>query len=523
MLTCTNMDRYVELYADSLYQAQVKAAGIFKAKKSYEVNVVLADEETPSKHHQQFVEKLVKILASGSQLDQPTINKLAEFYGITDQETVNKLIEAAKAQLPDPAEKRNSTKIFKTINIDTNEIDTFVKTITELANTGEKVNRAKVKEIAARTFTTDVDDRILRELVELAQMQFHKLYFDLDAAKHLHNLWQAYLGQPTFLYRDSNTSIMQQFSTPIYIGWIMSYWCRRQEYKSNVKVFEPSAGNGLLVAYFNKDNCWLNELDPVRNDILRYQGCKNVSMLDASRPFNYGREFDIVLTNPPFYATTAKQGPVIYAGTRIVSFDHICALRALDCLKDNGRAAIILDGVPGSKYTPGAYFDENGNYYGEHKNFMNYIYSHYKVHDVISLDGHKLYARQGQATNLRIVLIDGRLPKPDFTLYPPKYNPDIDYLVTTPKELYDRIMESPGRREADRFEFDNEEKLIGQLTTYFNQKNMDKFSDTKAKLEALGFRIKVDGKKLRIEHGKKPKTEFSQLILNEIRYFHSTN
>lgn len=37
--------RQLEVYADSSYQAQLKAAGQFKARKSYEVTVVLAEKD----------------------------------------------------------------------------------------------------------------------------------------------------------------------------------------------------------------------------------------------------------------------------------------------------------------------------------------------------------------------------------------------------------------------------------------------------------------------------------------------
>jgi hypothetical protein len=36
--------RQIEVYADSSYDAQQKAAAVFKARKSYEVTVVLAEK-----------------------------------------------------------------------------------------------------------------------------------------------------------------------------------------------------------------------------------------------------------------------------------------------------------------------------------------------------------------------------------------------------------------------------------------------------------------------------------------------
>ena len=37
--------RQIEVYAESSYQAQQKAAAIFKTKKSYEVTVVIAEKD----------------------------------------------------------------------------------------------------------------------------------------------------------------------------------------------------------------------------------------------------------------------------------------------------------------------------------------------------------------------------------------------------------------------------------------------------------------------------------------------
>ena len=40
---CLYKGKRLEVYADTVYQAQQKAAAQFKAKKSYEVNVTLAE------------------------------------------------------------------------------------------------------------------------------------------------------------------------------------------------------------------------------------------------------------------------------------------------------------------------------------------------------------------------------------------------------------------------------------------------------------------------------------------------
>ena len=51
---CFWRDKQIEVHADSSYAAQLKAAAILKAKKSYEITVVLAEKaEAPVTHQPQ--------------------------------------------------------------------------------------------------------------------------------------------------------------------------------------------------------------------------------------------------------------------------------------------------------------------------------------------------------------------------------------------------------------------------------------------------------------------------------------
>jgi hypothetical protein len=93
--------------------------------------------------------------------------------------------------------------------------------------------------------------------------------------------------------------MMQQYSTPAPIGYLMGLYCGIN--KKGVKYFEPSAGNGLLTTAGYLDDGTLNELDETRNEDLHYLGFKNITNLDASQPFpQYEKSFDAVITNPPF-------------------------------------------------------------------------------------------------------------------------------------------------------------------------------------------------------------------------------
>jgi len=81
------------------------------------------------------------------------------------------------------------------------------------------------------------------------------------------------------------------------------------------------------------------------------------------------------------------------------------ALRALDTMKDNGRAAIIIGG-----HTE---YDKEGRITaGKNRIFFVYLYKHYNVMDVINISGSHLYSRQGTSFNVRLILIDGRKETP---------------------------------------------------------------------------------------------------------------
>jgi hypothetical protein len=128
-----------------------------------------------------------------------------------------------------------------------------------------------------------------------------------------------------------------------------------------------------------------------------------LTKVDATLPFiDYYKKFDGVLTNPPF-GTLIEE--IDYDGFKIKSLEQLMSLRTLDTMKDDGKAVIIIGG-----HTK---WDENGRIQaGKNRLYFNYLYSHYNVTDVILIDGHKLYSRQGTSFDVRMILIDGRKKTP---------------------------------------------------------------------------------------------------------------
>lgn len=112
---------------------------------------------------------------------------------------------------------------------------------------------------------------------------------------------------------------------------------------------------------------------------------------------------------------------------------HLMAIRGLNAMKDEGRAAIII-----GNHT---FYDEKGRVRsGANRIFLNYLYSHYYVADIIPINGQKLYSRQGTAFNTRLILINGRKEKPEGVA--PIYDSYKDTPVNRFDELYDRVMEA---------------------------------------------------------------------------------
>ena len=287
-----------------------------------------------------------------------------------------------------------------------------------------------------------IEDRTqIKELTELAIVQRAR-----ELAHAPSTVWERYQSivelyntQANLSHRTSNSILLQQYSTPAPIAYLAGVFCRLEDRLTHLNeapftAFEPSAGNGLLTIAAKPHEVVVNEIDELRRNNLLTQGYKTVTALDASKPFpaGYSRRFDAVVTNPPFGTVDVK---VDYDGYKIGSLEQLMALRALDCMADTGRAAIIIGG-----HTT---WDELGRIQaGKNRIFFNYLYSHYKVEDVINIDGHKLYSRQGTSFDVRLILISRRKSSPSGIT--PLHNPETDTVVTDFDTLYTRVMAAMG-------------------------------------------------------------------------------
>lgn len=283
----------------------------------------------------------------------------------------------------------------------------------------------ELRKMAERLGLKDIKDTDLQELAETAIVKRARGIASSEStndAEKFKRIKTLYENQPSLNQRDSERVMKQQYSTPAPYAFLADMYV-----KGNGKVIEsalePSAGNGMLTIGLPMDKVHVNDIDAQRLANLRRQGFKNVTSQDGTQPFA-DKDVDVVVTNPPFGSATPKE----YDGYKISSLEGQMAINALESMKDDGRAAIIIGGK--TEYA------KNGSLNPKDKAFLGYLYSHYNVEDVINVDG-GLYAKQGTSYPTRIILINGR--RLNENAFPPVKDKARAETVKDYDELYKRI------------------------------------------------------------------------------------
>ena len=283
----------------------------------------------------------------------------------------------------------------------------------------------ELRKIAERVGLKDIKDTDLQELAETAIVKRARGIASSEStndAEKFKRIKTLYENQPSLNQRDSERVMKQQYSTPAPYAFLADMYV-----KGNGKVIEsalePSAGNGMLTIGLPMDKVHVNDIDAQRLANLRRHGFKNVTSQDGTQPFA-DKDVDVVVTNPPFGSATPKE----YDGYKISSLEGQMAINALESMKDDGRAAIIIGGK--TEYA------KNGSLNPKDKAFLGYLYSHYNVEDVINVDG-SLYAKQGTSYPTRMILINGR--RLNENAFPPVKDKARAEAVKDYDELYKRI------------------------------------------------------------------------------------
>ena len=307
----------------------------------------------------------------------------------------------------------------------------FVKAVTDEMQQQKKHNKTTFEKLAAGYGINDKTE--VKELIELAIVQQARTiaHLPLSIEARYEEMVALYHKQVNLSHRTSQSILLQQYSTPAPIAYLAGVYCGIEYFKTNSAFsfgFEPSAGNGLLTIAGDPERFYVNEIDDTRNNNLRTQGFTEVWKRDATLPFtDVQKTFMAVLTNPPF---GSLDKPVLFDSYKISSLEHLMALRALDTMNINGKAAIIIGGH--------TVWDEHGRIQaGKNRIFFNYLHRHYYIEDVININGQRLYSKQGTAFNVRLILINKRKAKPEGVA--PLFDPLIDQEVKSFSGLYERV------------------------------------------------------------------------------------
>lgn len=212
-----------------------------------------------------------------------------------------------------------------------------------------------------------------------------------DALRRLYDM------QPLLNVRTSTSIANQAYSTPAPLAFLGSELAGIGRGKD---ALEPTAGTGMLLMGATPSRATVNELNDTRAALLREQGF-TVTQNDAATgaPLAPAKSQDAVITNPPFGSVKDAQGnPIKVAvdGYRLGQIDHLIAARALETMKDDGKAVLILGA---NKVAGGVSADDMV--------FMNWLYGRYNVAGHFEVSG-DLYQRQGAGWPVRVITINGR-------------------------------------------------------------------------------------------------------------------
>jgi hypothetical protein len=242
------------------------------------------------------------------------------------------------------------------------------------------------------------DELVEVALVKAARKIVEKGSFDDNYEK----LVALYDNMPRLGVRTSESVAQQAYSTPLPLAYAAS---RLAGIGSLTKVYEPTAGNGVLLIEASPKNAVVNELNPDRAEALKKQGFA-VTEHDASQ-YVPDKMADVVIANPPFGVVKDERGRSkefevsdVYSTKEI---DHAIALKALDAMSDDGKAVLILGAVKAESEEA-----LSDGYNGKAKReFYIWLHQHYNVVDHFIVSG-DLYQKQGAGWPVDVITIHGR-------------------------------------------------------------------------------------------------------------------
>ncbi len=270
-----------------------------------------------------------------------------------------------------------------------------------------------------------------------------------------------YRRQPRLGVRTSTSVAQQAYSTPAPIAYLAS---RLAGIHAGTRVYEPTAGNGMLLIEADPKNTTANELNADRAARLRSQGF-TVSERDAVEiaPQN----MDVVIANPPFGRVRDNNNQTMefsVNGLATKELDHAIVAKALGALKENGRAVLIIGGKQGEDVSRSKKYRA-----ADQVQFWGWLFEHYNVLEHFSIDG-KLYERQGASYPIDIIVLDNSGPTRG-RLFPGAALPRVYTSFTELEEvLHEQVVDTAERESG------HERGTAGGLGGRYRQRGQSDFS-----------------------------------------------
>jgi hypothetical protein len=219
---------------------------------------------------------------------------------------------------------------------------------------------------------------------------------ELTAGQIYDKLVNLYERQPNLNVRSSTSVAEQAYSTPAPLAFIAS---ELAGITNKTTVYEPTAGNGMLVIGANPKNVVANELNKDRFEmltrILKGAEVVNKNGMNFQAPIS-----EVVIANPPFGAIGEE---VSVSGIKTREIDHAIVYNSLGRMQADGRSVLIVGGVQ-AKTEDGRREGYRG---AQKRNFYYNLYKDYNVVDHFTVGGN-MYGKQGTTFPVDVIVIDGK-------------------------------------------------------------------------------------------------------------------
>jgi predicted RNA methylase len=293
---------------------------------------------------------------------------------------------AGKLDLATPDGKYNIALVLADHFLEGNAFSTIVearKFISEL--TGEKIEAATMQ-------AKQADEAVEVGIVLAAQEISQNSKSPTEAYDRLVDL---YNRQPNLAVRSSTSVREQAYSTPAPLAYVASQLAGINQ---NTTVYEPTAGNGMLLIAANPNIVIVNELNSSRAEMLKRVFPKaEVTVGNALK--QEATLVDVVIENPPF-GSTGENFDIDGFKTREI--DHAIVMKSLQNMKPGGKAVLIIGGVRAE----GEDARREGYRSAAKRNFFVNLYDKYNVVDHFSVSG-DMYTKQGASYPVDVIVING--------------------------------------------------------------------------------------------------------------------